>query len=64
MQAVRREPELVGNAFGPEAAVLQAADHRLADTIERMVGGFLPFELLFAESGDELEELRIGMGHR
>src|SRR5262245_4755951 len=44
-----------------EAALVQAAGHRLANAVQRMVRGFLPLELLLAIALDEMEQLRIGM---
>jgi hypothetical protein len=63
MQAARSEAELLGDMFGAEASLLKAAGHRLANSVQRMVGGFLPLDLLLAVALDELEELRIGVRH-
>jgi hypothetical protein len=37
--------------------------HRLADPVQWMVDGFLPLDFLFAEALDDVEQLRVGVGH-
>lgn len=63
MQAARREAELLGDMLWTEAALVEAAYHRLANPVQWMVRGFLPLDLLFAEALDEVEQLRVGVGH-
>ena len=60
MQAARREVELLGDMLWTEAALVEAAYHRLANPVQWMVRGFLPLDLLFAEALDEVEQLRVG----
>src|SRR4029079_8111961 len=62
MQAARRAAELLGDMLWTEATWVQAACHRLANAVQRMVRGFLPLDLLLAITLDEMDRCGSAWG--